>query len=824
MSARKPKIKTSLPWLKTVGRFLALIGAPVLFFLKILVWTLTWFVRQSINFGQAILDLGEGLIRLLKWFYQIVVANTETGWPIFKKYLLSKRKYWQKKSLDILVTTQKYHTTLVKNLPRQKLKFNIPKFPNLPKFPKSKWPKILRHQKLYYFTAGALAVFLLIFIPYWGLSQLDQLPNPQLLTLRDIPVSTKIYDRNGNLLYQIYSGENRVMVNLSDLPKYFVQATIATEDKNFYHHFGFDPAGILRAALSNQNGEINQGGSTITQQLVRSALLTPEKTVSRKTKELILSFWAERIYSKKEILTMYFNQIPYGGAAYGVEAAAQMYFKKPAKDLSLAQATLLAGLPSSPTTYSPFGSHPELAKQRQRLVLDAMVAQKYLSREEADAAFTAPLEFASTETAIKAPHFVMYVKDLLAKKYGLRKIEQGGLEVVTTLDLSLYEKILKIVADGVANQKYLSVGNGAALVTNPKAGEILAMVGSTDFFDLTRDGNVNVTLASRSPGSSIKPLNYALALNKNLISPSTIIDDSPIVYRSGGTAVYAPQNYDNKFHGKVTVRTALASSYNIPAVKILEKNGLENFLDFAHQTGIKSFSDPSRYGLSITLGGGEVTMLEMATAYSMFANGGEKVDLNPILKITDYRGRVLENNTSNRYLLTANRSSLISPQTAFLISDILADNGARSPAFGPSSALVIPGHTVSVKTGTAQDKRYNWTIGYTPSFLAAVWVGNNNNAPMSMALESGNTGAAAIWNPIMKTILEGKTDEGLARPDNIVPVQVCTLNGLLPCEFCPYVRTEYFVKGTEPKFACTFTKEEVEKILRPEEKKEEKKN
>jgi 1A family penicillin-binding protein len=689
---------------------------------------------------------------------------------------------------------------------RKKIKaFKFPKLV-LPKItlPRLSLPKIVLPQKLTYLFIGAAATFFFVFVPYWVSSELDQLPNPKLLAARDIPVSTKIYDRNGTLLYEIYADENRSLVNLSQLPKYVVDATIAIEDKNFYRHAGVDLQGIARAAVANASGETVQGGSTITQQLIKSALLTPERTWQRKIREVILSFWAERLYSKEEILRMYLNQIPYGGAAYGIEAAAETYFAKPAQNLTLGEAAYLAGLISAPTTYSPFGLHPELARGRQEQVLAAMVNQGLVQPTQATAALAEPVKLATTLTEIKAPHFVMYVRDYLTKKYGIRTVEQGGLDVITSLDYPTYEMTLKAVKDGVTAQKNLNVGNGAALVTNPKTGEILAMVGSTDFFDLANDGNVNVTLAARSPGSSIKPLNYALAFEKNLITPSTIIDDSPVNYKG-----YSPKNYDNRFHGRVTVRTALASSYNIPAVKILDKNGVGNFIDFAKKLGITTFDDPSRFGLALTLGGGEVTMTDMATAYSAFANEGVKTNLNPILKITDYRGKVLEENN-------VEGEKVMSSQTAFLISNILADNSARTPAFGPASALVIPGHTVSVKTGTTQDKRDNWTIGYTPSVLAAVWVGNNDNSPMSPYLESGNTGAAAIWHPIMVSLLQDQPDQEATRPDEIVPVRVCTLNGLLPCENCPSVRTEYFRRGTEPKSACKFTKEEVEKILHPE--------
>ncbi len=655
------------------------------------------------------------------------------------------------------------------------------------------------------FLLGFVTFFLFIFTPFWIKTQLDQLPDPHLLAARDIPVSTKIYDRSGILLYSFYNNENRTIVSLSDLPTFVPAAHIAIEDKNFYYHPGFDPSAIVRAALA----DTPQGGSTITQQLIKLVLLTPEKTFSRKIKEIILAFWAQRIYSKDQILTMYLNQVPYGGAAYGIESAAQTYFGKHARDLDLAETALLAGLPSAPTLYSPLGANPELAVNRQHQVLEAMLSQGVISQVQFDDAEKEELKFIGLETSIKAPHFVMFVKDYLAQKYGLRTVEQGGLEVITSLDYPSYASTSKLVRDGVAQQKGLNVGNGAALVTNPQTGEILAMVGSTDYFgsaetkqgsdtqsgagsyfDKTIDGNVNLTTSARSPGSSIKPLNYALALEKNLITPATILDDSPVTYTFSGSPSYSPQNYDGHFHGQISARVALASSYNVPAVKVLEKVGVENFRQFAKNMGITTWEDKNRFGLSLTLGGGEVKMTDLATAYSAFANSGVKVALQPVLKVTDFRGHILEDNTHTT-------SQAISPQTAFLISSILSDNAARTPTFGPNSALNIPGHTIAVKTGTTETKRDNWTIGYsfgTQPRLVAVWVGNNDNSPMSPALESGNTGAAAIWNPIMSYLLKDQPNSPIPQPEDIISIPICNAS--------ESARLEYFRSGTQPQTPC----------------------
>lgn len=683
-----------------------------------------------------------------------------------------------------------------------------PKF-KLSKFKVPKLPKLL--------GAGTAAIsfsVILFLIGYFSLFVLNDLPHPKLLAQNHIPLTTKIYDRNNVLLYQFHGDQNRTLVKLNELPHYVPEAIIAAEDKNFYRHLGFDPSGITRAAIANYSGTSSQGGSTITQQLVKFSLLSPERTITRKLRELILSLWTERLYTKDQILTMYINYIGFGGPAYGIEAASEIYFGKSAKNLSLSEASLLAALPSAPTTYSPFGRNPEIAKYRQKQVLDKMHEQGYITKKEAEDAKNAKLTFVPNETEIKAPHFVMYVKDELIKEFGEKEVLEGGLQVKTSLDYNLYKEITDMVKLGVEKQQYLNVQNGAALVTNPKTGEILAMAGSIDFFDLTSDGNVNVTVSERSPGSSIKPLTYALAFENNLLTPNTIIEDRPTEFRQVGGPTYRPLNYDNRFHGRMTARTALASSYNIPAVKVLERLGVINFLQFATNAGLTTLDDPNRFGLSITLGGGEVKMTDMAVAYSMFPNQGTKMPLKAVLEVKDSSGTSLE---VSGFPETSER--LISPRSAFFINSILSDDGARAPTFGRGSYLNIPGHTVAVKTGTTETKRDNWTIGYSfgsEPRLVAVWVGNNDNSPMSQYLESGNTGAAAIWNPVMQTALKNQSDSPVPKPEDLIAVPICPLTGTLPCENCPGIVTEYFVKGTEPKIACNLSKEDLEKFKNPE--------
>jgi penicillin-binding protein 1C len=639
---------------------------------------------------------------------------------------------------------------------------------------------------------------------------LKDLPSPKQLTTEGPGSATKIFDRNGTLLFDIFAEQNRTPVPLKDIPLQLRQATIAVEDKDFYKHKGVNPiGGILRAITASIFKQQLQGGSTITQQLVKTALLSPERTVTRKVKEIILAYWVEFTYSKDQILEMYLNRVPYGGTAWGVEAAAEKYFGKPVKDLTLAESALLAGLPQAPSLYSPFGSRPDLAFTRQHDVLTRMVAEKYISRNDGDAAKKQSITFAKP-SSIKAPHFVMYVKELLVEKYGLSTVERGGLRVTTTLDLPLQEYAQATVAAEIDTVKDFNITNGAALITKPATGEILAMVGSTDYF-ATPSGSYNVTTAYRQPGSSIKPINYGIGIDRHLVTAGTMFLDVPTCFGVQNQSNYCPKNYDWKFHGPVQLRFALGNSYNIPAVKMMMMNTVTDMVASASAFGIESYKDPSKYGLSLTLGGGEVKMTEMATAFGVYANGGIRKNLVSILKVTDKQGKTLEEYKDpnlNRAIpsqLLLNGPRVVSTETAFIMSHILLDNNARQDAFGPASSLVIPGHAVSVKTGTTDDLRDNWTIGFTPQVLVAVWVGNNNNTVMSR-LTSGVTGAAPIWNKLMKYALIGKPDIWPKQPDGVIGKEICSVSGLLPPtpdapdKGCP-IRFEYFIKGTEPTMA-----------------------
>lgn len=632
---------------------------------------------------------------------------------------------------------------------------------------------------------------------FWGI------PLPTKLSSPDIPVSTKLFDRNGNLIYEIYAETRRSPVELDSLPDYIKNATIAIEDKDFYKHYGFSFTGILRASWKIVTRGKIEGGSTLTQQLVKNALLSPERTIRRKAREFFLTMVVEGIYSKNQILEMYLNQIPYGSTAYGIESASELYFKKPAKDLTLAEATLLAGLPQSPTRYSPFGARPELAKERQKEVLNQMVANEYLTQEEADKAYEEKIVYAEIK-APTAPHFALWVKEQLVEKYGEKMVEQGGLRVTTTLDLDLQTYTQEAVATEVAKLKKQKVGNGAALITHPSTGEILAMVGSKDYFATDEDGKVNVILAKRQPGSSIKPLNYALGIRDKKITAATSFADVATCFAVLGQSLYCPKNYDGTYHGLTQTRFALGNSFNIPAVKILALNGIDNFINFARDMGLTTLEDPSRYGLSLTLGGGEVRPYDMSVAFGVFANDGIKEELIAVTKVEDWKGKVLEEVKLEDKKLSGEK--VLDVGTTFLISHMLHDNNARTQAFGPSSFLNVKGHPeVSVKTGTTNDRKDNWTIGYTKQIVAVVWVGNNDNTSMSGAV-SGVSGASPIWNKVIKYALDksekgeyDKEDDGHSwplQPEEVVGASICADTGDLRPD-CP-TRFEYFLKGTVP--------------------------
>lgn len=658
------------------------------------------------------------------------------------------------------------------------------------------YSKIFLYSKLSRYALFGLIglVFITIILFLWyG----KDLPQPGKLVDAQLSNSTRIYDRNGKLLYSVFQEENRSYVKLSEIPQDLREATIAIEDKDFYKNQGFSVWGYLRVLRDVVLLRGLTGGSTITQQLVKTVLLSSERTLPRKIKELMLSIQVSQRYSKDQILEMYLNDVPYGGANIGVEAAAQSYFGKDVKDLNTAESAFLAGLPQSPSIYSPYSGNKYYI-DRTEAVLKQMTEEKYITKEEAEKALEEikNKKFTQRDESIKAPHFVIYIKQLLAKQFGESAVDQGGLQVTTTLDYDIQKEAEKIVKEEVDKLKGFRVGNGSAVVMDPKTGEILAMVGSRDYFDEEKEGNFNTALSKRQPGSSLKPVVYATAFEKGY-TPSTLLMDVKTEFPTGEAAnpIYTPANYDGKFRGPMQIRFALANSINIPAVKALARVGIKDVMEKAYEMGIENWRPTAEnlksVGLSLVLGGRETSLLEEVTAYSVFANKGVKQEPVAILKVTDSKNHKLFENKKK------NGQKVLSEEIAFLISHILLDNNARSEAFGTRSFLNIPGKTVSVKTGTTDQKRDNWTIGYTPSFVVGVWVGNNDNSPMNPAIASGVTGASPIWNRIMRFVLKDKKDEQFSKPDNVIAMQIDALGGGLPQDGQP-TRSEYFVKGTEP--------------------------
>ena len=631
------------------------------------------------------------------------------------------------------------------------------------------------------------------------------LPEPGKLVEAQVENSTRIYDRNDIPLYSVYEDVNRTYVTLDKIPKTLREATIAIEDKDFYENEGFSITGFARGLLIDPILRRRvTGGSTITQQLVKNVLLTSERSIPRKIKELVLAIQVDKRYSKDEVLEMYLNDVPYGGTAIGVEAAAETYFGKKVDELGLPESALLAGLPQSPSIYSPFAGNKYYIGRTQQ-VLKNMREENYITKEEEKRAFeeVKKMKFSQRDSiSMKAPHFVIYVKQILASQFGEAAVETGGLQVKTTLDYELQKKAEDIVFEEVEKLKGFKVGNGASVVMDPKTGEILSMVGSKDYFDEKNDGNFNVALANRQPGSSLKPVMYAAAFEKGY-SPATLIMDVRTDFPTNDPQkpIYTPVNYDGKFRGPVQLRFALGNSLNIPAVKMLARVGVEDVMEKGYEMGLENWEPTSQnlqnVGLSLVLGGREVSLKDEVSVYSVFANKGERQDPITILEVKDNKGKVLFKHKEKK------GQKVISEEIAFLISHILLDNNARSDVFGSNSLINIAG--IAVKTGTTDEKRDNWTVGYSPGVVVGVWVGNNDNSPMNPAVASGVTGATPIWRRIMLEALKVKKLEEFKVPSGVVAVEVDSLTGGMPYDNRP-LRSEYFVKGTEPTSPSTVYK------------------
>lgn len=639
---------------------------------------------------------------------------------------------------------------------------------------------------------GVILIFVLLFVALPLLSL--ALPSPDKI-VRQTGFSTQILDRNGQVLYDVYANQNRQPEPLNDIPLYLRQATISIEDKNFYAHSGFDPVGMARGFLRIFTTGRAQGGSTLTQQLVKNALLTNDRTITRKIKEFVLSVEIERKFTKDQILQMYLNEVPYGGTAWGVGAAAQTYFGRDVKDLTLVESAVLAGMPQAPSSYSPYSSTPKAYIARTKEVLRRMREDGYITKDQETGAADQlnGVAFQPRGAGFKAPHFVQYVQKILENRYGQAAVEQGGLKVTTTLDGDLQETAQRIVADEIAKVENQHITNGAAVVLNPETGEILSMVGSKNFSADDYDGQVNVTTSLRQPGSSFKPFTYVTAFKEGYTS-ATLLLDVPTSFPGGaGQPDYNPVNYDGKYIGPIQIRYALGNSRNVPAVKTLALVGIKDVLSTATDLGITTLPPTAdtlkRVGLSLTLGGGEVRLLDMVDAYSAFVNKGYRVDPVAILKVTDVNGKVLEDNSR---LQKGKR--VLTEEQAYLISSILSDNNARKDTFGPNSQINIA--NVMVKTGTTNDKRDNWTIGGNANAMVGVWVGNNDNSPM-LNVASGISGASPIWRKIMQESLKGKPAATFEKPEGITQMEVDSISGY-PVHDGFGSRSEIFIKGTEP--------------------------
>ena len=587
---------------------------------------------------------------------------------------------------------------------------------------------------------------------------------------RRVLQSTKIYDRTGEiLLYDLHQDVRRTVVPFENINRNIKNASIAIEDDQFYNHYGVEPKAIMRAVFTNlTQGDLlgGQGGSTITQQVIKNSVLQNEKTLTRKVKEWILAVKLERNLSKDEILSIYLNESPYGGTIYGVEEASQSFFGKPASDVTLAEAAYLAALPQAPTLMSPYGNHKDILDERQKLVLKRMLINNFITQQEYDEAIAAKVEFQPQSVGnIRAPHFVMYIREQLVQKYGEEALSERGLRVITTLDYDLQKEGERILYEkGLVNVEKFKADNAGLIAVDPKTGDLLTMVGSRDYFSEDIDGNFNVTLAKRQPGSSIKPFIYAAAFNKGYLPDTVLFDvrtqfsplcppDSP----SSESPCYAPNNYNHKFIGPVNLRNALAQSLNIPAVKVLYLAGIRDSLKVASDMGLTTLSpnDADRYGLTLVLGGGEVRLIDMTYAYGVFANEGVRAEPRSILRIEDARGNIIEENK----VVT---KQVMDRNVTLMISDILSDNVARTPLWGANSLVNFPGRSVASKTGSTNNLRDAWLMGYAPNIAVGTWVGNNDNGAMGGGL-SGLI-VTPMWREFIDIALKKLPEESFAQP------------------------------------------------------------
>lgn len=630
-------------------------------------------------------------------------------------------------------------------------------------FVKKKGKKLHHSNWFLAITAGALFVAGLTTL--WVASL--RIPALEDIHERRIEQSTKIYDRTGEiLLYDMSRGSRRISVPIENISRYAQMATIAIEDKNFYSHNGFQLSGFVRAVLVNLTTlSFSQGGSTITQQVVKNSILTMDKSPIRKIKELVLALKLEKVMTKEEILELYLNEAAYGGTMYGIEEASKNFFGKTAAELTLAESTYLAAILQAPTFYSPYGKNSEALEARKNLVLTEMLKNEMVSQEEFEAAANEEVVFLPRQNlgTIRAPHFVFLVIDKLTAKYG-EDLANKGFKVITTLDYSLQQEAEALAKKyGAINQERFKGENNAMVAIDPKSGGILMMVGSRDYFDTEIDGNFNASLGLRQPGSTFKPFVYATMFNKGYTDQTILYDAAiqfspncePYNFTSEGVC-YAPGNYDNRFRGPMTIRNALAQSVNLPAVQATYLAGVVDSVNLARSMGVESLTRPQDYGLSLALGGGSVTLLDMTSAYSVFANDGVRNPYNAITYIEDASGNVIDRHTPFPH-------KVLNEQTSRMITDILWDNVARTPGFGANSSLYIPSRPVAVKTGTSNDYRDAWIIGYTPNLVVGAWVGNNDNREMERRV-SGLV-VAPLWREYVDKILPRFPVENFIPPE-----------------------------------------------------------
>ncbi len=649
------------------------------------------------------------------------------------------------------------------------------------------------------FSVLGVGIILASFLFIW-IGSLD-IPDFKSFDERRVEKSTQIYDRTGEvLLYDIHNNYKRTVIPFSEMGTNIKNATVAVEDAEFYNHKGIRIKSIIRAVLSNLNIIKNgntQGGSTITQQVIKNSLLTQDKKITRKLKEWFLAVKLEQVMSKEDILAIYLNENPYGGSMYGIQEASRTFFGKEPKDLTIAESAYLAAIPNAPTYYSPYGKNKTKLDERKNFILGREKELGFITQEEYDTAKAEVVEFKPQElVGIKAPHFVFYIKEYLETTYGPDMVEYGGLKVITTLDAELQAKAEEVaLTNALKNQKDFNASNTAVVILDPKTGQVLSMVGSRNYFDKEIDGQFNAATGFRQPGSSFKPFVYAAAFGKGY-TPETTLFDVPTEFNAscspygGGKNCYMPDNYNGEFHGPMMLKNALAESINVPAVKLLYLVGIKDAIKTAKDMGIKTLTDPDRYGLTLVLGGGEVSLLDMAGAYGTFANGGVKQKTQSILSIQDSNGTMLEEYQEEK-------AQVLDKNVALTISQILSDNELRTPTFGTNSTLNVSPN-VAVKTGTTNANKDAWMMGYSTSVVVGVWSGNNDNTSMKKGSTVSGPTFSALMREALKKYPETSFEDPLPNPnyDFLKPVirgkwlggesfTIDSISGKLATEFTP---------------------------------------